>query len=70
MKLENSLLQKALLQLHIESNHLHVVMRLPDFESIILQLVNLTSQSPFFSVVSVSGEKALIFKENLELAGL
>ena len=41
MKLGNSLLQKALLQLHIESKRLHVVMRLPDFESIILQQLSI-----------------------------
>ena len=35
MQLENSLLQKALLQLNIESKRLHSVMRVLDFERII-----------------------------------
>ena len=51
MQLENSLLQKTLLQLNTESKFFHSVMRFWDFESIIYdhsleQLIYLTSQSP------------------------
>ena len=65
---------ETVLQLNIQSKHLHSLMRVPRFLGALLWLsiIDLSSNSItcFHSMASVSGEKALSFKEDFTVTAL